>query len=51
MQDGVLTFRQMLGGWPGYEKGTVTISYLIEEVFEKSLFNKGLTGVYCFKVA
>src|SRR5699024_10074501 len=50
MQDGVLTFRQMLGGWPGYEKVTVTISYLIMEVFKKSLSNIGLTRVYwCLK--
>lgn len=28
VQDAVLTFRQMLGGWPGYEKGTTIIWYL-----------------------
>ena len=37
MQEAVLTFRQMLGGWPGYEKGTATTCYLILGPFEKSL--------------
>src|SRR5699024_5346588 len=46
LQDGVMDFRKMLGGWPGYEKGTVTISYLIAEVFKKSSSHIGLTRVY-----
>src|SRR5699024_12623982 len=46
LQDRVLALRQTLGGWPGYEKGTVTISYLIAEVFKKSSYHIGLKRVY-----
>jgi len=39
VQDVVLTFRQMPGGWPSYEKGTATTCYLTGGGFEKSLVN------------
>src|SRR5699024_6476922 len=35
VQDVVLTFRQMLSGWPSYEKGTATTCYLISTLFQK----------------
>lgn len=38
VQDVVLTFRQMLGGWPSYEKGTATLAYPNSRTFEKSQF-------------
>jgi len=39
VQDAVLTFRQMLSGWPSYEKGTAITCYLMPGVFGKSRSN------------
>ena len=44
VQDVVLTFRQMPGGWPSYEKGTATTAYPNAHSFEKS-FREDLAAV------
>src|SRR5699024_2296872 len=36
VQDAVLTYRQMLSGWPSYEKGTATTAYPNSHSFERS---------------
>ena len=47
VQDAVLTLRQMLGGWPGYEKGTATTCYLTSGGFGKSTSATPLAGIVC----